>query len=190
MAVLHSLAELLKAPRGLAEGSAQLLHAHGGLAGVEDLGQVAQQAFDEPLQGVHIGQPLAFGAFAKLLVPGLALPFIQRLEEEVWLLEHAFALYAIGPLVMVEPSQERAGRWRLLAYRIEQDAGTSLVGARQRQQDSVGGLAGDLPRAYRLVKGLGQRTEQGQATAYPTFVFAQSRGDRLPREPLVHQARQ
>jgi len=81
------------------------LRARGALGGVEDLGQLLPQAFDEPLQGLHISQPLAFRAFAKALVRGPALLLVQRLDEQVGLLEHPFPLYAIGRLVMREPSR-------------------------------------------------------------------------------------
>jgi len=75
------------------------------LGGVEDLGQLLRQAFDEALQGLHVGQPLAFRAFAKALVLGLGLLLVQRFDEQVGPLDHPFALYAIGLLVMREPSQ-------------------------------------------------------------------------------------
>jgi len=160
------------------------------LGGIEDLGKLFRQAFDKPLQSLHVGQPLAFRPFVKTLVLGLGLLLVQRFDEQVGPLDHPFALYAIGSLVMLEPSQQSAGRERLLADRSEQGTGIGLVGARQRQQNPVGDPTGDLAGAHGIGKGLGQLVDQGQAAAYPALVLTQGRCDRLLREPLVHQARQ
>jgi hypothetical protein len=133
---------------------------------------------------------LAFRAFAEALVLGLGLLLVQRFEEQVGLLEHPFPLYAVGLLVMREPSRQSAGRERLLADRREQSLGIGLGGARQPQQNPVGGPTRDFPRTHGVLKGLGQRTDESQAAAYPALVLAQSRCDRLLRKPLVHQTGQ
>ena len=65
------------------------------LGGIEDLGELFRQAFDEPLQGLHVGQPLAFRAFAKALVLGLALLLVQRFDEQMGPLEHPFPLLRV-----------------------------------------------------------------------------------------------
>lgn len=107
---LQSLAELLESASGLVEGLAQRVCARAVLGGVEDVGQLLGQAFEESLQGLHVAQPLAFRAFAKALVPGFGLLLVQRFEEQVGPLEHPLPLYSIGPLVMLEPTRELAGR--------------------------------------------------------------------------------
>jgi hypothetical protein len=187
MASLQSLAQLLEGARGLLEGHAQLLRARAGLSGIEDLGQLLRQAFDEPLQGLRVGQPLAFRPFVKTLVLALGLLLVQRFDEEAWLLDHPLALYAVGLLVMREPSRQRAGRERLLADRSEQGLGIGLVGARQRQQNPVGGPARDLPRAHGVLKGLGQFQDPRPSDGLPSSCLSpgplQLPVARAPRPP-------
>jgi len=151
---------------------------------------VLRQACDEPLQRLQVGQPLTFRAFAKAFVCALGLLFVQGFDEQLGVLKHPLPLHTIGALVMLEPNRERSGREWFLANRREQGVGIGLVGARQRQQHSVGSPAGKFTAAHGIGKRLGQLVDQGQTTADPALVLAQRRCDHLLRQPLVHQTRQ
>jgi len=108
MVLLQSLAESFEALRGLAKGRPQYLDAWWVLSGVEDLGHGAYQALEQPFQALHIGQPLALGTVAELLVLGSLSVVLQGLQKQMGVIDHPFPLHTIGPLVVIEPGGECA----------------------------------------------------------------------------------
>ena len=145
----------------------------------------AAHALQERLQMAQLVAELALGALAQRLGAANALTFLQALDEQSGVFDHARALAALGALVVLKPGLELPGGQGVGVQACQQCACMLAVGARQRRQNARGRPARDARTAHRLHQLLWQPTEQHQAPLYLAHVArALARGLAL-RQPMA-----
>ena len=98
--------------------------------------QPAAHAFEQGLQVTQLVAEFALGPLAQRLGAANALAFLQALDEQSGVFDHASALAALGALVVLEPGVELSGGQGLGVQTGQQCAGVLAVGARQRRHNA------------------------------------------------------
>ena len=131
-----------------------------------------------------IAHHLALGPLAQLLRIAIERALVQAVDEQAWMLDHAFALLTLRALVVVEPGAQLARAQHVRVQAREQPVRVIAVGARQRSEDARGRPTRHARASHRLQQGLRQCAEQHQAPLHPAYVACALMGRVTPLQTM------